>query len=409
MPYEIRPITGEEFAAFMGTEGAAFGQQPTEQELSSRREAFELDRSLAAFDGTRVVATAAALSFELTLPGNVVIPVPGVSWVSVAPTNRRQGILTALMRRQLNDIREHGEALAMLNASESAIYGRFGYGLASSTLHMTLEKRFARLMYGPEPTGRVRLIEHEQALEVMPVLYDRLRRTLPGALNRPPYYWGWFLADPTKTTDGFGPRFYAVYEAANGRIEGATHYRVKSQWDEGLANGTLLIREVFAETTEARAGLWSFLLGIDLIGTVRMLSRPVDEPLRWMLADPRRLRVTALNDDLWVRLLDIPRALASRRYATPGRLIVEVADAFLPENAGRYLLEGQPEGATCTRTAAEPDLSLGVAELGAAFLGGVRFGTLARAGRVTPHTPHALARADALFTSDPLPYSGTPF
>lgn len=413
MPFEIRPVSSDELIAYAHAGEAAFGYRPTEQDIARNRSVFEADRSLAAFDGGQIVATAGAYSFDLTLPGGTSLPVPGVTWVGVLPSHRRRGILRAMMDRQLGDVRARGEALAILNASESTIYGHFGYGIASSALTWELDTRHAAFLRPPESTGRVRLIEHERALhEVFPALYDRVRRAQPGALSRTPAYWGALLDAPDTPVDGAGPRFYIAYESGesgDGQVDGIAQYRLKRQWEMGLPASVLQVRDLFAATPAAYTALWRFLLDHDLVQTVRALGRPVDEPLRWLLTDSRRLRMLAVNDDLWVRLLDIPAALGARRYATPGAVVFAVADALRPENAGRYALDGGPEGAECRLTTAEADLALDVADLGAAYLGGVSFGTLARAARVEERTPGALARADALFASDPAPWCGTPF
>ncbi len=164
-----------------------------------------------------------------------------------------------------------------------------------------------------------------------------------------------------------------------------------------------------ALTPGAAAGLWRYCLDLDLIGAVQLAGRPVDEPLRWLLADPRRLRTAKVTDGLWVRLLDLPAALAARRYAAPGAVVVEVTDRLRPANDGRFLLEGGPDGADCRPTGREPDLLCDVADLGAAYLGGVKLASLARAGRVLEQAPGALARADAMFATDPAPWCTTGF
>lgn len=410
MALDIRPITPDEYVAFMRAEGAAFGQRPTDAELQQRLERgmFQREHSLAAFEGDQIVGTAGAYTMELTLPGGALLPVRGVSWVSVLPTHRRRGILTALMRRQLDDIAGSGEALAMLTASESGIYGRFGYGIATSTLRFELERPFAALARPWEIPGSVRFVEPEQAVDAFAPLYDRVRRRRPGMVNRWRGYWEWIVTTPYFAADG--TPFFAVYETPDGRIEGAAHYQVKAEWVNGLPNGTLTVREAFAETIEAGAALWRHCLGVDLVRTIRGLNRPVDEPLRWLLADSRRLRVMGLTDDLYIRLLDVPAALAARRYAAAGSVVLDVADAFRPQASGRYRLTSGPDGiAECARTDAAPDIALSVTDLGAAYLGGVAFVTLAAAGRAEERTPGALARADALFAVIPAPYCGTPF
>lgn len=409
MEIELRPIAPDELAMVMRLDDRAFGVRTTAEEVESRREMFVFEGSLAAVADGEMVGTAMAFNFELTLPGGTLIPAPSVSWVAVSPSHRRRGILTTLMRRQLSDLRERGEALAILMASESAIYGRFGYGIASQSVNYTIEKRFARLTQPWDGAGRLRIIEHEQAMETLPALYDQIRRRQPGRIARDAAYWRFWLADPDKPVQGAGPRFYVTYTSPDGELQGAVNYRVKREWEEGLHNSQVQARDLLALNTQASKALWTYLFNLDLTDSVRAQAFAVDDPLRWMVADPRRLSVSGLNDDLWLRLIDIPRSLAARRYFTSGRLVIEVHDDFLPETAGRYLLDGGPDGAECQRTSEEPDLALSVADLGAAYLGGVRFSTLALAGRVHELKPGAVHQADALFQWETLPYCASPF
>ncbi len=371
---------------------------------------FEFDRSLVAVEDGRFIGAAGAMSFDLTLPGFTTIPVAGVTWVAVLPTHRRRGVLTALMRRQLEDMRARGEALALLTASESAIYRRFGYGAATSVMYTEIERAHSAFLSPVNISGRYRLVEHEEAIsEILPPLYDDVRRSHVGELSRTPAKWKSQYRTPNAPFNGFGPRFYAIYESDAGRVDGAVIYRAKLEWTNGVPDGTLQVSELIARTPEAYAALWRYCLDVDLVARVRGLHRPVDEPLRWMLADSRRLRVTHLADNLWVRLLDIPAALSARRYAAPEHLTFEVSDAFLPEVAGRYTLEGAPDGAACARSDHPADLSLDIAALGAAYLGGVSFTTLAQAGLIHEENPGALARADAMFATFPAPFCSTPF
>jgi|SRR5579871_55569 predicted acetyltransferase len=418
MAIELRPITKDEFPAFQRANLAAFGEGISDELSAVWLPLFEFDRSLAAIatdENNKIVATAGIYSVDLTLPGLTTLPVAGVTWVGVMPTHRRQGILTKIMRRQLDDIAARGEALAILTASESAIYGRFGYGLASSKVNLEIDKRHAAFAkrHGQrdmlDEAGRVELIDHDEALAILPDLYDQARRQQPGAITRSQERWTATLHPVTAQMDGPEPRFFVKYLDASGKITGATWYRIKPHWDQAGPAGTLMVGDLVATTPHAYAALWRYLLSVDLIQTVQVQRRSVDEPLRWLLADPRRLRVTSLTDDLWVRLLDIPAALTARGYSTADRLIFEVADAFRPQTAGRYLLEAGPDGARCVLTSDSADIALDVADLGAAYLGGVRFSTLARAGRVAEQTTGALVRADTLFASTPAPWCGTPF
>jgi predicted acetyltransferase len=410
MSWEIRPITPDELPAFIRVDGAAYSSPQTDEEIESARGSFEFDRSLAAIEDGRFIGSAGAMSFDLTLPGYATTPVAGVTWVAVLPTHRRRGVLTALMRRQLEDVRARGEALAVLTASESAIYRRFGYGAATSVIYTEIERAHSAFLSPINNSGRYRLVEQEEAIsEVLPPLYNDVRRVRVGELSRTPAKWKSQYHTPNTPLNGFGPRLYAIYESDAGQVDGAVIYRAKLEWTNGVPDGTLQVSELIARTPEAYAALWRYCLDVDLVARVRGLHRPVDEPLRWMLADSRRLRVTHLADNLWVRLLDIPVALSARRYATAGRLTFEVSDAFLPDVAGRYTLEVALDGAACASSDAPADLSLDAATLGATYLGGVSFTTLARAGLVHEETPGALARADAMFATFPAPYCSTPF
>jgi predicted acetyltransferase len=410
MPWEIRPITPDELPAFIRVDGAAYSSPQTDEEIEAARGPFEFDRSLVAVEDGRFIGAAGAMSFDLTLPGYTTIPVAGVTWVAVLPTHRRRGVLTSLMRRQLEDVRARGEALAVLTASESAIYRRFGYGAATSVMYTEIERAHSAFLSPVNLSGRYRLVEQEAAIsEVLPLLYNDVRRACIGELSRTLAKWKSQYRAPNAPFNGFGPRLYVVYESDGGRVDGAVIYRAKLEWVNGVPDGTLQVSELIARTPEAYGALWRYCLDVDLVARVRGLHRPVDEPLRWMLGDSRRLRVTHLAENLWVRLLDLPTALSTRRYATAGRLTFEVSDAFMPDLAGRYTLEAGQDVATCAHSDHPADLALDIATLGATYLGGVSFNVLAQAGFVREETPHALARADAMFASFPAPFCSTPF
>jgi len=408
---ELRPIADEEYPAWSRTIERAFGAQPSQQEIEDWRLVFERDRSLAVFDGADMVATTGAVSFDLTLPGGTVTPVAGVTAVAVRATHRRRGLLRALMERQLDDVSARGEALAVLTASESVIYGRFGYGLASSNAWCRIDTAGTELRRRPDAGGRLRQVESDEAGRAIPAVYDRARTRHPGALSRSARYWQrWFLDREYGRPGGASARFYVLHLDADGTPDGYVAYRAKEgDWGHGLADGTVIVEELDAVDDEIEAALWQYVLSIDLVRHVRADARPVDEPLRWRLADPRRLQTAAVFDHLWVRLLDVPAALSARRYPVDGGLVLDVRDPFRPAAEGRYLVEGGPDGAACQPTDRAPDLTLDVAELGALYLGGVAATTLGRAGRVEERTPGALRTADAFFTSTPAPWCCTPF
>lgn len=400
---ELRVIEPEELADWVRTFSVAFGQTYREDQLPGFREFLELDRTIAAFDRGRPVSTGGILSFELTLPGLTTIPAGGVTAIAVLPTHTRRGILTAMMRRQLEDMRERGEAVGLLFASESNIYGRYGYGLASTTCELKVESRYGTFRALPQPAGSVRLVQCEEAAKLFPGIYDAARRQRPGQINRPDHWWSHWFKDEPDERRGMSERFYVLHEG-DGGADGYLAYRISPSWSSGLPGNTMRIQELITASSDAYTALWRYALTMDLVPTVYVWGRPVDEPLRWMLAESRRLRFESVNDGLWARLVDIPAALSARRYLSQGALTLAVTDPFCPENDGTYRLEGGPDGAECRKTDAEPDLALKVDDLAAVYLGGVRFGTLQRAGRVEERRSGALTRAEALFASEVEPW-----
>ena len=403
----LRPVTREELPEFARTSLIAFGERTDRARLELDWTGIELDRTLAVFDGDEIVGTGRIYSFELTMPGGALVPAAAVSWIAVLPTHRRRGILTAIKRQQLDDAAERGEALAMLYASEPGIYRRFGYGIATSSMSVTVEREHSAFLC-PVPGGRVRLVEEDAARKLFPEIFERARRVQPGAVQRVDAWWPdqFFWPDP----DERGTRFYCVYESPDGKLDGYAAYRFESRWGNG-PDATLHVTDLVTVTAAARAVLWRYLLDVDLVGTVTAWVVPVDEPLRWLLRESRRMRVTRLGESLWVRVLDAPVALAARTYAAAGRLVIDVVDEFRSAGAaaGRVVVDGGPDGADARRCGDDPDLVLDVTTLGSILLGGVRPSTLARAGLVDEHTGGALAVADAMFAVEPLPFSLTDF
>jgi len=346
---------------------------------------------------------------DLTLPGLTTIPIGGLTAISVLPTHRRRGILRSMIAYHFEETEARGEMVSALGASESIIYGRFGYGLATSFADYEIDPRRGQFLRPPAPRGRLRLLGPEETAKIVPPLYDRYRRGQPGELTRPQAWWEVYARDPEWTREGASRRFDVVYETEPGRVEGWLSYRVENRWPHGLAANIIKVGMLVGLTPDAEASLWRYLFELDLAGTIKLPDRPVDDPIRWRLADPRRLRVTDVGDHLWVRLLDLPGALAARRYAVDGTLVLEVTDALRPRNQGRFRLEGGPGGASCSPTRDEPDLALDVADVGAVYLGGASLATLARADRVAELTPGALLRADRMFAASPPPLCTTHF
>jgi predicted acetyltransferase len=406
--FEIRPIELTEVPAFLRTVDAAFGHHTADEDLAAQQALFEPNRSLAAFDASSIVGTAKAISFQLTLPGNTIVPAAGISQVGVSSTHRRRGIMRSLMHRQLWDIRDNGEALAILIASESVIYGRYGYGLSNQDMTWECSCKRTRFTSPDSSQGRITMIDKARARDTFPDVYERIRRRQPGAVDRSEAVWDSFFLDAESWRGGASEKFYAIHESRDGQVEGYATYRVKPNWERRTPKHELIVEECSAETTMAYEALWRWALSVDLVETVRAMRRPTDEPLYWMLTDPRRM-VTTTYDMLWTRLIDVRAALESRRYNGEDAIVFAVTDDFFPDNSGLFRLETGATEVECRRTSGPADVELSVAELGATFLGGVRFSTLARAGRVVEHTPGALRRADAMFACEPAAWCQTYF
>jgi predicted acetyltransferase len=402
MDLQIRPIAPEETEAFIGAIERAFGGHPRPEEIDGWRSVMEYDRTLAVFDGPRIVGNAGVYTIALTVPGGR-ISMPGVTWVGVAPTHRRRGILTMMMRRQLDDFRERGEPVAGLWASEGTIYQRFGYGLSALGAELEIARAktaFARQVSWP---GSVRLEEDKQAaLAIFKPIHEAVAAGRPGMWSRTPQLWDENYQDLEHWRDGFSAHHYAVYEGPDGP-EGYVAYRFKHDWAGGMPHSTLKVLEHMATTFDAYAALWRFVFDHDLVGTITAFGRAPDEPLLHMLAEPRALRLR-VGDALWLRIVDVPAALSARRYSADGRVVLEVRDSFCAWNDGRFELEAAGDDVRCERTSAEPDLVVDAQDLAAAYLGGTGFRWLHRAGRVVEAVPGGLARADALFTWDPPPW-----
>jgi predicted acetyltransferase len=395
---QLRPATPEEWPAFLQAMSGAFGETPTGPYLDSPPPVAEMDRSLGLFEDGAVVATAGIYSRTLTVPGGAV-PCAGITWVTVAPTHRRRGVLTAIMRRQLTELHEQeGEPVAALWAAEWPIYGRFGY--APATFHGGFVGTTERLRLRPDVdlgTGRVQLVTREVYQAAAMPLHDAVRRAVPGNLARDERWWNRRLLDEPDHRHGATARRFLLHTEDDGTVTGYAAWRMKPSWTEDAEpDGTVIVEEVRASTTPAYAALWKVLLEVDLARTLRFEKPSIDDPLRHLVTDGRALHGRPA-DALWVRLVDVGRALSARRYPAPIDMVFEVRDEFCPWNAGRWHLWGHPAGAFCDRTDRDPDLVLGVEELAAAYLGGTTLATLQAAGRVTEISPGAVIQASTAF------------
>ena len=389
MGIEIRIPAEDELRAAMQAGEAAFGEETREGEFECFSKMLPQDRWFAAYDGDRPVGTTTSFPFRLTVPGGE-LATGGVTWVGVLPSHRRRGILRELMKQLLEDLRERGEPVAILYASEPPIYGRFGYGVAAPSVSMDGET--ARFSYrdDPGPAGAVRIIDAAEALQVLPQVYDSVRREVPGFVARDSDVWELTrLADPEHWRRGAGPKFFAVIEL-DGKPVGYAIYRIKSDWQDGFSQSQVKLVEAIAASPVATRELYRFLYGIDLVVRVQGRYDP-GSPLFLMVSDPRSLHLK-FSEGLWLRLVDVEAALAGRAYAGDDAVVVEVADSFCPWNEGCWRI-----GKTVERTDDDADLELDTADLASAYLGAFDFNELAAAERVRELKPGALQRASDLF------------
>ncbi|MGW3356867.1 GNAT family N-acetyltransferase [Streptomyces bungoensis] len=404
---EIRPTTDEDLDVFVDTVHAAFARFPETPTEGGGLwwSALEMDRCLLALtaDG-RPVGTAGTYPFELTLPGGTLAPAAGLTAVGVLPSHRRQGVLSAMMRHQLAELRARGEFLSVLLASEAPIYGRFGYGPATYTARLTVPRHGAALAAprargaagapaAGSDTGSIEVLRRAECGEILEEVYDRYRRAQPGALSRPHRWWALRAGQPPISP---APRYIAVHRDADGLPDGYASYSI------GEAN-TLTVDETIATDDATFTALTLFILGHDLVSQVVFKHVPPEFPLRWQFTDFRAGEVSGDTDWLWVRLLDVPHALTARGWFTDGELVLDVDDPFLGEH-GRYLLTVRDGKADCVPTDRKPDLSLDISDLGSVYLGGTASSTLVRAGHIRAHRPGAAALADALFRADRPPH-----
>lgn len=402
MDVTIRSIERHELKDFTSAVQQAFGQELREGDLARIERVLEVERAIAAVESEAIIGTTAAFSFQMTVPGGEV-PAAGVTDVGVLPSHRRQGVLTSMMRHQLDDVRQRGEPVAILWASEGSIYQRFGYGMASLIAAIDIERDRGSFIRPSAPEGRTRLVSTEEALIVLPGIYDAVRAVTPGMYRRSGDWWdAHTLADPEHHRDGSGPLFRAVWEL-DGHAEAYVLYRRHSQWDDGVPSGHLQIEELAATSPLATREAWRFIFGVDLVARIKGWVHPVDDPIFHMLAEPRRLRTT-VHDGLWLRIVDVPSALEARAYSSEGSIVFQLNDSFCPWNEGRYKLEAKDGKARVEDASQESELTLSAADLGACYLGGTSFSQLVRAGRVAEDEPGAAQRADAMFRSERAPW-----
>ena len=405
-PYLVRPVGEGEGGAALDAVWRAFGWPPRTQDAAEiiAGRGIEVDRTLVVIDtgDDEIVGTASMYSLQMTVPGGALVAVAGVHLVTVAPTHRRREVATAMMHRQLGDLAATGEATAALWTTEAGIYARYGYGLAA--WRQRIEVDLARARFTPRATAlvaaspaRLRQVSAADAAPHLVAVHAGVLSSRPGMLARTARRWEQLLGGE----DGQGAPEVVIASGPDGPT-GYALYRVREGAPDLVPSGEVVVQEVSAIDPATHAQLWRHLLDLDLMTTLSCGSRPLPDPLAHLLADHRRMHAR-VDDALWVRIVDLPRALGQRAFTRPVDVVLEISDEVLPANAGRWrvTVDAAGQSATAARTDDEPDLSMDVADLGAAHLGATALCDLAAAGRVVEHTPGALAAATAAWSHSP--------
>jgi predicted acetyltransferase len=345
------------------------------------------DGTVLACDGANVVGMAHYLDMRLTVPGGAVLPMAGITVVAVAPTHRRRGILRTMCTELHNRIADARYPIAGLTASEGGIYGRFGYGPATIEQEFTIDRRFARFRDEAPDPGGVRMVKPADHRDDLVNIYERWRLRTPGGLLRPKALWDELLADREWVRRG-GTEWYAFLHA-NGYVV----YRV-------FGDDPMIVRagEFIATTTDAGIALCRALLGLDLMEKVVFGTHPAD-PLPYLVTDPRVARVTYYEDDLWLRIMDIPTTLEARNYQADASAVIEISDGFRSDG-GRFAFEVHDGRAHCTPTSAPADVQMDLDALGSLYLGTHKASSFAIANRLHTNDSGLLSRLDAAFAND---------
>ncbi|GAB3297227.1 GNAT family N-acetyltransferase [Epidermidibacterium keratini] len=356
------------------------------------------------------VSTFGAGRRTMTVPGGTTIDAAAVTVVTVQPPFRRRGLLTAMMQRGLESYAAAGEPVAILWASEAGIYGRFGFGAATSRLVLSGARSRMRFLPSAPRAGSVGEVGRDDYLSAAARIWDVVRAQRPGELNRGRIWWDFRVYDAEHARRGAGAMRFVLHYDDAGTPDGFAAYRFKEDSDGFDPAGEVRIADIHASTPAAYSMLWQYLLDLDLSGRFRYANAPVDAPLRHLLADARALG-TELTDNIYLRVIDVESALTARQYAAPIDTVIEVSDEQLPANSGRYRVRAEAFATPVVERAddAEPDLSLSILELGAVYLGGVALRDLAFAGRVTEHTPGALDAATTAFSWPVAPHCSDDF
>lgn len=402
--YNVRILESGEIRTAFDVVLRSLHRSPVSDETWAYREPAREDaRVFGAYHEAELIGAAFSIGAEIAVPGGARLPMAAVNGVGVRADHRRRGVLTSLMRAQLDDIAERGEVMASLRASETAIYGRYGYGVGTRARALRVRRNRAAPHPDVAERGEVRELTADRAIAELPGLYERIGLHRPGMMSRPDAWWGDKLTHALRTDHSL---VIAMHTGPSGP-DGFVGYRKQDRFtlDEPTSDVDLHVKDLHAASTDALAGLWRYLLRVDLVADIYAFERPLDEPIELLLSDPRACRTQDVTDHTWHRILDVPAALAARDYAPEEPVVLEVADGMLERNSGRYLVGPS----TVERTGAPAQLRLPVDVLSMIYFGTYRPSLLAEVGRIEVLDAAALDRADRLFATQRMAWCGTAF
>ena len=408
--FTIRSPAQDELTDYVGVLAIAFGEAMSPDEIANEAQHLEPDRVIGVFEGDLQVGVGGAFTFRLTVPGGE-IGAAGITIIGVLPTHTRRGILRQMMTWLVAQARERGEPVAVLGASEAAIYQRFGYGIAAMRSQFELEPARTTFSRPVETGGTFRFVEADEATRLFSAIYDTVRRRTPGALSRNETKWRYGMVHDAEWMRSAGAKSRVVLEV-DGEPRAYAIYRIKADWDNRGPRNVMTALEVVGVDAASEQAMWQWLIRVDLVGQIKGYRGPSPHPLQLQLTEPRRMNVN-YSDEMWLRILDVAPALEGRTYRGPGAITFELTDDFCPWNAGTWRLTVPGGDGAASVTAAEAgeaaDLALDVSALSTAYLGAFTFAEIAAAGRITELRDGGLAAADALFQTPTKPWNSTPF
>ena len=411
MVIEIRQLGPDDAEAAVEVTSTAFLERPDRAGVAALvREGWDPARSWLAWDGDRACGTFRSFATEITLPGLARVPAAAVASVTVLPTHRRRGILTQLAEAEHRAGLERGDMLAILYCSEFGIYGRYGYGPATRFGTWTIDVRSTRIL---PPTGDGGTVEYAEpgaaTKEQIRAVFEAWRPTQVSEIRRRDMGWEFRLGLRPEPWGGGWKGFLVLHRDASGRVDGFMRYTASSKEHGQLPGGEIDVQELVGLDDAAETALWRFVTSIDLVARVKAEGRPVADRLPWRVTNPRAATLSSTSDGLWVRLLDVRAALASRTYERDASLVLEVVDPLAPRGTHRLALDATSDGVTCAPTDRSPDLTLPVAALGSVFLGAHDLRDVVIRTGADEHTPGSLAAAAAAFRTAREPWCSSFF